>query len=58
MRELLYEDPTARDLALSHGLHLGRYKISANCDCAGVRVTVVGDDSVWLILGVPRWLEG
>ena len=42
MRELLYEDPTARDLALSHGSHLGRYKVLVNCDCAGVRVTVVG----------------
>ena len=27
MRELLYEDPAARDLALSHGSHLGRNKI-------------------------------
>ena len=42
MRELLCEDPTAQDLALSHGSHLGRYKILVNWDAAGVRVIVVG----------------
>ena len=55
--DLVHGDPTARDLALSHGSRLGRYEILAKWVAAGVRVIVVGNDP-GLVLGVTRCVEG